>query len=146
MEKKMCKLAEALKSPDERIITEDNWTIEQILEVEEYHRQGKEHPLEKNCVSWMELRQQLNKYGLQAEEYLIYHNYKKYLRLKTQGKLETELLALQERITDFRNERAISYRQPQGATFTQKVTDRQIYQSETESLIFSEYIVPFAEE
>ncbi|MBQ9104272.1 MAG: hypothetical protein IJY57_04230, partial [Clostridia bacterium] len=61
------KLIEAIANPtEERMITKYDLTVEEIVAIEEYRKQGKVHPLETMYPSPMELRAQLNKYGLQA--------------------------------------------------------------------------------
>ena len=55
-----------------------------------------------------------------------------------------ELIALQERITKFKDERTAAFRFPKNLTFQERVTTARMYWSETEHLVFSELIVPFA--
>ena len=126
--------------------TDDRYdlTIEQIMEIDEYHKQGKVHPLETMYPSRTELRAQVGKYGLQAEEYMIYHNLPKWMKLRVKLILEEELIELEKRIEAFKEQRAEAYRQPKNAPLQEKVLHRSMYQSETEELIFKELIVPFA--
>lgn len=139
------KLIEAIANPTgERIITKHDLTVEEIVAIEEYRKQGKVHPLENMYPSPTELRAQVGRYGLRAEEYMIYHNFKKWLNLRVQGTLEEELIALEIRIEAFKEQRAEAYRQPKNAPLQEKVLHRSMYQSETEELIFKELIVPFA--
>ena len=139
------KLIEAIANPtSERIITKHDLTVEQIVEIEEYRKQGKVHPLENMYPSPMELRKQIGKYGLQAEEYMTYHNFKKWLEMRAFGTLEEELIELEKRIEAFKEQRAEAYRQPKNAPLQEKVLHRSMYQSETEELIFKKLIVPFA--
>ena len=137
------KFVEMLRNK-EKIEPKYTLTVEQLMEIDEYHKQGKEHPLESKYPSLTELRAQLNKYGREAEEYLMYHNFPKYMELRAKMILEEELIALQERITKFKDERTAAFRFPKNLTFQERVTTARMYWSETEHLIFSELIVPFA--
>ncbi len=129
----------------ETIETGYELTIEQIMEIDEYHKQGKEHPLESKMPSIKEMRAKIGRYGLQAEEYLMYHNYPKYTLLQARMTLEKELLAIDEKVETFRNKRIQEYIQPK-ESYLEKVNHLREYQMETEELIFEEIIKPFAKD
>ena len=129
----------------EKIETGYELTIEQIMEIDEYHKQGKEHPLETKMPSIREMRAKIGRYGLQAEEYLMYNNYPKYTLLQARMTLEKELLAIDEKVEMFREKRIQEYIQPK-ATYLEKVNHLREYQAETEEMIFEQIIKPFAED
>ncbi|MEG9430602.1 MAG: TnpV protein [Christensenellaceae bacterium] len=121
------------------------FTVEQIMEMDEYHKQGKEHPLEANLPSWTEQWASINKYGRQAMEYLQENNPPKYRHLVLTEHLLPMTLELQDRIEAFMEQRIESRPHPTSVrSYQENCTMLTEYRSETERMIFTDFIVPFA--
>ena len=119
------------------------FTVEQIMEMDEYHKQGKEHPLEAGLPSW----EQINRYGRRAMEYLRENNPQKYFHLEQTMHLLPMTLELQDRIEAFKDQRIDTWPKTKATqTYQENVAMHTAYRSETEQMIFEEFIVPFAED
>lgn len=140
----MLEIIKALQPDVESVPSKYDLTIEELMEIDEYHKQGKIHPLETKYPSLNDLRKQVGRYGLQAEEYLMSNNYSKYMRLRAQLILEEELIKIDKKVEKFMDDMIASYSQPKNADYIMKVNHRIQFQNEMQERIFEEIIKPFA--
>ena len=118
-------------------------TIEQILEIEEYQKQGKMHPLMEGERSLMDIREELNRYTLSVEDMLMTENFIKYLKLMAENQLEEQLLKLQKRIERRKKKFWKNYQAPRTDSHMEAYNHRLQAQSEIEEIIYQEIVVPF---
>ncbi len=127
-----------------RVMTPYSFTIEEIMEMDEYHKQGKVHPLDLKYPSLPELQQRAGRYGKMAVTYLRDNNFTKYMIMRSHQTLWFKAVELAEQIEQFANDMMAAYEAPKGTDFFEKARARRAYQNLIEERIFEEYIKPFA--
>ena len=123
---------------------DDSFTIEELMEIDEYLEEGKLHPLLAKQMTREQLRKWVGRYGRQAEEYLQSNNYSKWLKLNDSLILEKELIKIDEKVEKFMDDMWDNYPQPKTDSFIEAYNHRLQYEQMVQERIFEEIIKPFA--
>ncbi len=129
-----------------RVMTPYSFTIEEIMEIEEYHKQGKVHPLDVKYPSLTELKQRAGRYGKMAETYLKENNFPKYMIMRSHQTLWFNLVELAERIEKFRDEMFSQYNPPKTLDYLTLANAMREHRQMVEERIYEEFIKPFAKD